>query len=134
MNVNPAIERLGFSGEDKVAILHVDDVGMCGSSLEAFADLWERQSVTCGSVMVPCPWFRATAAWARETPGVDLGVHATLTCEWDGYRWGPISTAKYDQRIDGCRARFSQDVGSGRKIRGAFCRQARDANANCVGA
>ena len=93
MNVNPAIERLGFSGEDKVAILHVDDVGMCGSSLEAFADLWERRSVTCGSVMVPCPWFRATAAWARETPSVDLGVHATLTCEWDGYRWGPISTA-----------------------------------------
>lgn len=92
MSVNPAIERLGFVADDKVAIIHVDDVGMCGASLDAFADLWERRAVTCGSVMVPCPWFRATAAWARETPGVDLGVHATLTCEWEGYRWGPLST------------------------------------------
>lgn len=92
MSVNPAIERLGFAADDKVAIIHVDDVGMCGAALDAFADLWERRAVTCGSVMVPCPWFRATAAWARETPGVDLGVHATLTCEWEGYRWGPLST------------------------------------------
>lgn len=105
MTVNPAIERLGLSGDDKVAILHVDDVGMCGSSLEAFIDLWGRQFVTCGSVMVPCPWFRATAAWARATPGVDLGVHATLTCEWDGYRWGPISTSNMASGLmDGERA------------------------------
>jgi predicted glycoside hydrolase/deacetylase ChbG (UPF0249 family) len=90
--VNPALARLGFGDTDKVVILHVDDVGMCGASLDAFADLWERKSVTCGSVMVPCPWFRATAAWARENPDADLGVHATLTSEWPGYRWGPVST------------------------------------------
>ncbi|MGV8995992.1 MAG: ChbG/HpnK family deacetylase [Parvibaculaceae bacterium] len=92
MSVNPAIERLGFQSDDKVAIIHVDDVGMCGATLDAFSDLWARRSVTCGSVMVPCPWFRATAAWARENPDADLGVHATLTCEWDGYRWAPLST------------------------------------------
>lgn len=89
---NPALARLGFSDSDRVVLLHVDDVGMCGSSLDAFADLWARKAVTCGSVMVPCPWFRATAAWARENPDADLGVHATLTSEWPGYRWGPVST------------------------------------------
>jgi predicted glycoside hydrolase/deacetylase ChbG (UPF0249 family) len=93
MSVNPAIERLGFQADDKVAIIHVDDVGMCGATLDAFSDLWAKRSVTTGSVMVPCPWFRATAAWARANPDVDLGVHATLTCEWDGYRWGPMSTS-----------------------------------------
>jgi predicted glycoside hydrolase/deacetylase ChbG (UPF0249 family) len=105
MSANPAIERLGFDANDKVAIIHVDDVGMCGASLDAFADLWEKRAVTCGSVMVPCPWFRATAAWARATPGVDLGVHATLTCEWEGYRWGPLSTADMASGLmDGERA------------------------------
>lgn len=92
MGPNPALAKLGFAESDRVAILHVDDVGMCGASLSAFADLWERREVTCGSVMVPCPWFRATAAWARAHPDADLGVHATLTSEWTGYRWGPVST------------------------------------------
>lgn len=92
MGPNPAIAKLGFGETDRVAILHVDDVGMCGASLAAFADLWERREVTCGSVMVPCPWFRATAAWARDHADADLGVHATLTSEWPGYRWGPVST------------------------------------------
>lgn len=92
MGANPALMRLGLKETDRVAILHVDDVGMCGASLDAFAELWSARAVTCGSVMVPCPWFRATAAWAREQRQVDLGVHATLTSEWSGYRWGPVST------------------------------------------
>ena len=92
MTHNPALEKLGISPEDRVAVLHVDDVGMCGASLAAFDDLWTGSAVTCGSVMVPCPWFRATAEWARSHPDADLGVHATLTSEWPGYRWGPVST------------------------------------------
>lgn len=92
MSVNPAIERLGFAETDRVLLLHVDDVGMCGASLDAFDALWASRSVTCGSVMVPCPWFRATAAWSRANPDADLGVHATLTSEWPGYRWSPVST------------------------------------------
>lgn len=92
MGVNPALLRLGLKETDRVAILHVDDVGMCGASLAAFDELWRARGVTCGSVMVPCPWFRATAEWVREHPDVDLGVHVTLTSEWSGYRWGPVST------------------------------------------
>ena len=92
MTHNPALEKLRFPPEERVAILHVDDVGMCSASLAAFDDLWATSAVTCGSVMVPCPWFRATAEWARAHPDADLGVHATLTSEWPGYRWGPIST------------------------------------------
>jgi predicted glycoside hydrolase/deacetylase ChbG (UPF0249 family) len=92
MGPNPVLARLGLKETDRVAILHVDDVGMCGASLAAFDELWGAREVTCGSVMVPCPWFRATAAWARANPQADLGVHATLTSEWPGYRWGPVST------------------------------------------
>ena len=42
--------------------------------------------------MVPCPWFPAVAAYARSASTADIGVHTTLTCEWDACRWGPLST------------------------------------------
>lgn len=92
MTPNPLLKQLGFSNDDRVVIIHVDDVGMCHASLQAFADLWDAGTISSGSVMTPCPWFPATAAWARQHPDVDLGVHATVNSEWDGYRWGPVST------------------------------------------
>ncbi len=92
MRPNPLLKKLGFSDTDRVVILHADDTGMCHASLQAFADLWEFGTVSSGAVMVPCPWFRATAEWARTHPEADLGVHGTVNSEWDGYRWGPIST------------------------------------------
>ena len=42
--------------------------------------------------MTPCAWFPAAAAFARQNPACDLGVHVTLNSEWDAYRWKPLST------------------------------------------
>ena len=92
MSTNPLLETLGFGPDERVVIIHVDDVGMCHASLQAFIDLWDAGTITSGAVMTPCPWFPAVAAWARATPAVDLGVHATLNAEWAAYRWGPVST------------------------------------------
>jgi chitin disaccharide deacetylase len=80
-------------GAERAIILHVDDIGMCHGSNRGFLDLAKRGLVTCGSVMVPCPWFPQIAAAAAADPTLDLGVHLTLTSEWEGYRWAPISTA-----------------------------------------
>lgn len=92
MKPNPVLKKLGYSDDDKLVIIHTDDIGMCQASLDAFADLWEFGTISSGAVMVPCPWFPATAEWCRAHPDVDMGVHATLTSEWNNYRWSPIST------------------------------------------
>lgn len=92
MNPNPLLKKLGYSETDRLVILHVDDVGMCQASVQAYRDLWEFGTITSGAVMVPCPWFLSTAEMARQYPEMDLGVHATLNAEWDTYRWGPVST------------------------------------------
>jgi predicted glycoside hydrolase/deacetylase ChbG (UPF0249 family) len=42
-------------------------------------------------VMVPCPWFNEAAKMLRENPGYDVGVHLTLTSEWESYKWGPLT-------------------------------------------
>ncbi len=92
MSHNPVLSKLGFSIRDRVAVINADDVGMCQATVPAFFELLDGGLVSSGSVMVPCPWFLEAAACARRTAAADLGVHLTLTSEWDRYRWRPIST------------------------------------------
>ncbi|HVF91092.1 MAG TPA: polysaccharide deacetylase family protein [Blastocatellia bacterium] len=92
MSHNPFLKKLGFQATDRVVVIHVDDIGMCQATLPAFFDLVDSGLVSSGSVMVPCPWFPDAASSCRERPLVDIGVHLTLTSEWNGYRWAPLST------------------------------------------
>ena len=92
MPPNPILKRLGFDDRQRLVIIHADDIGMCQASVSAFEDLWKRGLVSSGSVMMPCPWSPATGALCQRYPDVDMGVHLTLTSEWDTYRWGPTST------------------------------------------
>ena len=73
---------LGYSADARVLIPHIDDVGVCHGANRAFAELAGQGFVTTASVMVPCPWFAETADLMREQPGLDLGVHLTLTSEF----------------------------------------------------
>lgn len=91
MNPNPFLKKLGYTDNDRLVVIHADDIGMCHASVQAFKDLWAFGTITSGAVMVPCPWFPATAQMCRENPEMDMGVHATLNAEWENYRWGPIS-------------------------------------------
>jgi len=92
MSPHPILHTLGFATTDRVVIIHADDIGMCQATLPAFADLLDAGLVSSGAVMVPCAWFPQVAAWYRQHPAVDMGVHLTLTSEWATYRWGPVST------------------------------------------
>ena len=96
MRPNPVLEKLGYSSDDRIAIIHTDDIGMCQASISAFIELWDFGLISSGAAMVPCPWFPEAAAFCRENPQVDMGVHLTLTSEWESYRWGPISTRDPD--------------------------------------
>jgi predicted glycoside hydrolase/deacetylase ChbG (UPF0249 family) len=78
-------------GLTRALILHVDDLAMCHGANRAFLDLARAGFVTCGSVMVPCPWFPHMAQLARENPELDIGVHLTLTAEFDRFRWRPMT-------------------------------------------
>lgn len=92
MQPNPVLRKLGLRDDDRVAIIHADDIGMCQASVSAYTDLMDFGLVSSAATMVPCSWFPALAAYCRQHPGMDVGVHLTITAEWDTYRWGPIST------------------------------------------
>jgi predicted glycoside hydrolase/deacetylase ChbG (UPF0249 family) len=102
-------------GITRGVILHVDDLGMCHGGNQAFLDLYRRGLVTTGSVMVPCPWFREIAEAFAADGSLDLGVHLTLTSEWDHYRWGPISTVTPASGLIDGDGYFWRDVASLRR-------------------
>lgn len=84
-------ERLGFPRDAKLLIIHADDLALAHSVDAASFAALERKAASSASVMVPGPWFTEVAAYAREHPEHDLGLHLTLTSEWKTYRWGPAA-------------------------------------------
>ena len=86
-------ERLGYSAQDKLLILHADDMGVSHSENKATFDAMDIGMVNSGSIMVPCPWFSEVVDWAHKNPRADLGLHLTLTAEWKHLKWGPVSSS-----------------------------------------
>lgn len=84
-------EKLGFPKGSRVLILHVDDVGMSFESNEGAIKAMTMGVANSCSVMMPCPWVPAFVQYMKQHPGLDAGLHLTLTSEWKGYRWGPLS-------------------------------------------
>jgi len=84
-------ERLGYGPGERVLIIHADDVGVSHAANRAAFEGMVSGSITCGSVLVPCPWFQEVAQLCREHPGADLGVHLTLTSEYPQYRWRALT-------------------------------------------
>jgi predicted glycoside hydrolase/deacetylase ChbG (UPF0249 family) len=86
-------ELLGYPKESKLLIIHADDMGLAHSVNMACIKAFENKGITSGSIMVPCPWAPEIEAYTKDHPGLDVGIHLTMTAEWDQYKWGGITPA-----------------------------------------
>lgn len=85
-------ERLGYAADAKLLVVHADDLAVAHSVDAASFDALDKGGVTSASIMVPCSWLNEVAAYAKDHPNADLGLHLTLTSEWKNYRWGPVES------------------------------------------
>lgn len=85
-------ERLGYPADAKLLIVHADDLAVAHSVDAASFDALNKGGATSASIMAPCSWLNEVAAYAKDHPNADLGLHLTLTSEWKIYRWGPVES------------------------------------------
>ena len=83
--------RLGYPENTKLLIIHADDLGLTETENAASIEALENGVVNSGSIMVPCIGYNEIIKYASNHPEKDLGVHLTLTSEWNAYKWGPVS-------------------------------------------
>ncbi len=86
-------EKLGYPKDAKLLIIHADDLGLSHSTNVAVMKAFENKVITSGSMMVPCPWFPEIAEFVKKNPGLDVGIHLTLTSEWDFFKWGGVASS-----------------------------------------
>ncbi|NLW51470.1 MAG: ChbG/HpnK family deacetylase [Candidatus Brocadiaceae bacterium] len=93
----------------KRLVINSDDFGMCHSANEGILRGFREGILTQASLMVPCPWAEEAMAMARQN-GLPVGVHLTVTCEWDNYRWRPLTHAPSLVKDDGTFPRSVEEV------------------------
>lgn len=82
-------EKLGYSKDDILLIIHGDDVGVSHSQNKATFEALKYGLVTSTSMMVPSGWSAEVGVMAKEIANADIGIHITLTNEWENFNWPP---------------------------------------------
>lgn len=108
-------QKLGFPKDTKLLIIHADDAGLSHSENMATIQSLEYGIVNSYSIMVPCPWFHEIAEFAKINPQFDNGIHLTLTCEWENYKFGPVLSAKDVPSLVNKNGHFYKNIAELRK-------------------
>lgn len=72
-------------------MLRSDDFGMSHAVNLALADMVKTGIPFNASVMMVTPWVQEAADILKEASHVSIGLHLTLTSEFEQLKWGPIT-------------------------------------------
>jgi len=74
-------------------LVRADDLGMSHSTNRAVLDVLDRGIAQSVEVMAPTGWLPEGLRELARRPGADVGVHLTITSEWQDLRWRPLTHA-----------------------------------------
>lgn len=82
-------------------IVRGDDMGFSHAANEAIITSFKSGIESSVEVLVPSPWFPEAVRLLQENPNIDVGIHLTLTSEWDNIKWRPLTDCKSLKDSDG---------------------------------
>lgn len=74
-------------------IVRGDDMGFTQSANDAILAASARGIQTSIEIMPTTAWFPQAVEMLKKNPQLDVGIHLTLTSEWDNLKWGPLTHA-----------------------------------------
>src|SRR5690606_11569381 len=72
-------------------VVRGDDMGISQAVNQAIIDCYKNGIETSVELLVPGPWFLEAVEMLKENPGLDVGIHLTLTSEWELLKWRPVT-------------------------------------------
>ena len=94
-------QKLGYNKEDKLLIIHADDLGLSNSVNKASFKAFKDGSINSASIMMTCEKILEVSEFSKNNPDFDLGVHLTTTSEWKNYKWdGVLDSSKIPSLIN----------------------------------
>ncbi len=80
-----------MSTQPIVLLVRADDIGFSHAANEACIRVFTHGICRSVEMMAPTPWFPEAVKLLKAHPTFDVGVHLTLTSEWENYRWRPLT-------------------------------------------
>jgi predicted glycoside hydrolase/deacetylase ChbG (UPF0249 family) len=72
-------------------LIRGDDIGSSHAANIGCIESYKNGIMRSVELMVPCPWYLEAVDMLNENPGLDVGIHLTLTSEWSNIKWGPLT-------------------------------------------
>ena len=91
--VSVVVSVVSACAQDQPARLIVrgDDMGFSHAGNEALIKSYKEGIERSVEVIVPSPWYPEAVKLLAKEPGIDVGVHLTLTSEWETIKWRPLT-------------------------------------------
>ncbi|WP_052091865.1 polysaccharide deacetylase family protein [Paenibacillus sp. FSL H7-0357] len=87
------------NSNERFLIVTADDFGMCHSMNEAIMNLYQADAINSSMIMMPGPWAKEAAEYAKNHHNVNVGIHLTLTSSLPAYKWGPVTRSSRIQSL-----------------------------------
>jgi chitin disaccharide deacetylase len=72
-------------------IVRADDLGSSHAANLACIEAYKNGIARAVEIMMPCAWVPEAVKLLAANPGLDPGVHLTLTSEWELCKWRPLT-------------------------------------------